>query len=113
MAALVGVPSDTNDLEVLGGFYGSPAQVVKCETDDIEVPANAEIVLEGEIMATEGWVHDEGPFGEFTGMYGGGMKHNCRVVYHCMTYRKNGIYQYATIGGSHPWLTDNMLEEKE
>ena len=39
-------------------------------------------------MITEGWVHDEGPYGEFTGMYGGGLKHNPRVVIHCMTYRK-------------------------
>ena len=110
IAALTGVPVDTDDFEVLGGFYGKPAQLVKCETIDVLVPANAEIVLEGEIIATEGWVHDEGPYGEFTGMYGGGIKHNVRYKIHCMTYRKGGIYQHATIGGSHPWYTDNMLQ---
>jgi 2,5-furandicarboxylate decarboxylase 1 len=66
------------------------------------VPANAEIVLECELMATEGWVHDEAPFGEFTGMYGGGLKHNVRAVVKAITQRKNGIFQYATIGCGHP-----------
>jgi 2,5-furandicarboxylate decarboxylase 1 len=110
LAALAGVPGDTNDFEVLGSFYGRSAQMVKCETVDLEVPANAEIVLEGELMVTEGWIHDEGPYGEFTGMYGGGMKHNPRFVVQCMTYRKGGIYQHATIGGKHPGYTDNMVQ---
>jgi 2,5-furandicarboxylate decarboxylase 1 len=110
LAALAGVPPETQDYEVLGSFYGHPAQLIKCETNDLLVPANAEIVLEGEVLTTEGWVHDEGPYGEFTGMYGGGLKHNPRVVIHCMTYRKGGIYQYATIGGAHPGYTDNMVQ---
>ena len=100
LGALAGVPADTPDFEVLGSFYGQPARIVKCETNDLYVPANAEIVLEGEVMTTEGWVHDEGPYGEFTGMYGGGIKHNPRAVIHCMTFRKSAIYQHATIGGN-------------
>ena len=110
MAELAGVPSETPDFEVLGSFYGHAAQVVKCETNDLYVPANAEIVLEGDVMTTEGWVHDEGPYGEFTGMYGGGLKHNPRVVIHCMTFRKNAVYQHATIGCKHPGYTDNMVQ---
>lgn len=110
IAALAGVPPETNDFEVLGSFYGHPAKMVKCETIDVEVPANAEIVLECELMSTEGLTYDEGPYGEFTGMYGGGIKHNFRMKVKCMTYRKNAIYQYATIGGKHPWYTDNMLQ---
>jgi 2,5-furandicarboxylate decarboxylase 1 len=110
IAALAGVPPDTEDFEVLGSFYGAPAELVKCETSDLLVPANAEIVLEGRAIITEGWVHDEGPYGEFTGMYGGGMKHNPRVVIDCMTYRKGATYQTATIGGAHPGFTDNMLQ---
>lgn len=110
LAAMAGVPPETPDFEVLGSFYGHAARLVKCETNDLPVPANAEIVLEGEVITTEGWVHDEGPYGEFTGMYGGGLKHNPRVVIHCMTYRKGGIYQTATIGGAHPGYTDNMIQ---
>ena len=87
---------------MLGSFYGEAAKLVKCEAIDLMVPANAEIVLECELMATEGWVHDEAPFGEFTGMYGGGLKHNVRAVVKAVTHRKNGIFQYATIGCGHP-----------
>jgi UbiD family decarboxylase len=67
----------------------SRQSLVKCETIDLMVPANAEIVLECELMATEGWVHDEAPFGEFTGMYGGGLKHNVRAVVKAITHREN------------------------
>lgn len=110
LSALKGFPPDVNDFEVLGSFYGEPAKMVKCKTVDLEVPANAEIVIEAELMALEGWTHDEAPFGEFTGMYGGGMKHNVRCIVKAITYRKGGIFQYATIGGGHPWYTDNMLQ---
>jgi 2,5-furandicarboxylate decarboxylase 1 len=110
LAALKGFPPDVDDFEVLGSFYGEAAKLVKCETIDLMVPANAEVVLECELMATEGWIHDEAPFGEFTGMYGGGLKHNVRAVVKAITHRKNGIFQYATIGCGHPWYTDNMLQ---
>lgn len=110
IAALTSVPNDVDDWNVLGGIYGHPANLIKCETLDLYVPANAEIVLEGELLATEGWTHDEGPYGEFTGMYGGGLKQNPIFRVHCITHRKNAIYQHATIGGSHPWYTDNMLQ---
>jgi 4-hydroxy-3-polyprenylbenzoate decarboxylase len=110
LAALTSVPNDVDDWEVLGGIYGEPAEIIKCETIDLYVPANAEIVLEGELIATDGWIYDEGPYGEFTGMYGGGLKQNPIFKVNCITHRKNAIFQHATIGGSHPWYTDNMLQ---
>lgn len=112
IAALTSVPNDVDDWHVLGGIYGHPANLIKCETLDLYVPANAEIVLEGELLLTDGdgWIHDEGPYGEFTGMYGGGLKQNPIFKVHCITYRNNAIYQHGTIGGSHPWYTDNMLQ---
>lgn len=110
IAALTSAPGDVDDWDVLGGTYGHAAEMVKCETLDLLVPANAEIVLEGELIATDGWIYDEGPYGEFTGMYGGGLKQNPIFKVNCMTYRKNAIYQHATIGGAHPWYTDNMLQ---
>ena len=79
---------------------------MKCLTNDLTIPANAEIVLEGRIITSEGWVHDEGPYGEYTGTYGGGLPHNNRFVVDCITHRKDAIYQYATIGGLHPGRTD-------
>ncbi len=99
---------DSDDWEVLGGYYGGPAKLVKCLTNDLTIPANAEVVLEGRIITSEGWVHDEGPYGEYTGTYGGGLPHNNRFVVDCITHRKDAIYQYATIGGLHPGRTDMM-----
>lgn len=110
IASLTSVPGDVDDWDVLGGIYGHSADMVKCETLDLLVPANAEIVLEGELIATDGWIYDEGPYGEFTGMYGGGLKQNPIFKVNCMTYRKGAIFQHATIGGHHPWYTDNMLQ---
>ena len=46
--------STVDDFEVLGSFYGHPAKLVRCRTIDLLVPANAEIVIECELMATEG-----------------------------------------------------------
>jgi UbiD family decarboxylase len=95
-----------DDWDILGGFYGESAKVVRCETNDLTVPANAEIVLEGRVITTEGWVHDEGPYGEYTGTYGGGLPHNNRLVVDCIAHRDGAIYQYASIGGLHPGRTD-------
>jgi 4-hydroxy-3-polyprenylbenzoate decarboxylase len=90
----------------LGGFLGEPAKIVRCETNDLTVPANAEIVLEGRVVTSEGMIHDEGPYGEFPGTYGAGLPRNWNVIIDCITYRKGAIYQHATIGGLHPGKTD-------
>jgi UbiD family decarboxylase len=92
--------------DMLGGFLGESAKVVKCETNDLTVPVNAEIVLEGRVLTNEGEIHDEGPYGEFTGTYGGGVARNWNVVIDCITHRKDCIYQHATISGLHPGRTD-------
>ncbi|MBB6146773.1 4-hydroxy-3-polyprenylbenzoate decarboxylase [Silvibacterium bohemicum] len=105
IASMVSFPG-VDDWDILGGFYGESAKLVKCETNDLTVPANAEIVIEGRVITTEGWIHDEGPYGEYTGTYGGGLPHNNRFEVDCITYRKGAIYQYATIGGLHPGRTD-------
>src|SRR5262249_62071717 len=63
LAALAGVPPGTADYEGLGSFYGHPAQLGKCEKNDQVAPANAENVLEGEGVTTEGRGQDGGPDG--------------------------------------------------
>ncbi len=94
----------------LGGFLGGPAEVVKCETVDLTVPANAEIVLEGHVITSEDWIHDEGPYGEATGTYGTEpLAHNWNVKVDCVTYRRKAIYQHASIGGLHPGRTDMYI----
>ena len=56
-----------DELEVAGALLGDPIRMVRCETVDLEVPADAELVIEGEVLA-EGMT-EEGPFGEVTGTY--------------------------------------------
>jgi 2,5-furandicarboxylate decarboxylase 1 len=68
LASQASVPMDQDELEVAGALHGRPLPVVKCLTNDLRVPADAEIVLEGRILA--GVREPEGPFGEFTQYYG-------------------------------------------
>jgi UbiD family decarboxylase len=65
LAAGAKVASEVDELDVAGALLGRPVELLKCKTIDVEVPAEAELVLEGEILAD---VHeDEGPYGEYTG----------------------------------------------
>src|SRR4249919_2720197 len=58
-------PQHVRKFEIIGGLFGEPYRVARCGTADIEVPAAAEIIIEGEVLADE---HEpEGPFSEFTG----------------------------------------------
>jgi 2,5-furandicarboxylate decarboxylase 1 len=57
------------EIETLGMFRGEPLPVVKCLTNDVYVPADAEIVLEG-YVDERGYVDNEGPYGEYMGYYG-------------------------------------------
>lgn len=65
IAAAAKVAMETDELEVAGALIGKPVEVVKCKTIDVEVPADAEYVIEGELVA--GTHEDEGPYGEYTG----------------------------------------------
>ena len=58
-------PPDVRKLEIVGALFGEPCRVAPCGIDGIEVPAGAEIVIEGEILNDVR--EPEGPFGEFTG----------------------------------------------
>jgi UbiD family decarboxylase len=77
-----------DELAVAGGIRRRPVELIRCETCDLEVPAAAEIVVEGEISTEE--VEPEGPFGEFTGYMAGG---RATPVFHakCITRRKDPI----------------------
>ena len=69
MGSCVGGSIDMNEYEVMGGLTGAPVRLVKAETVDLLVPADAEIILEGYIEHPEKEV-DDGPFAEFAGYYG-------------------------------------------
>ncbi|MBI3092183.1 MAG: UbiD family decarboxylase [Candidatus Tectomicrobia bacterium] len=68
LAALGGFEPGVDELAMAGALRGAPLDLVPCETIPLEVPATAEIVLEGEIPPGE--LRDEGPFGDVTGYYG-------------------------------------------
>ena len=57
------------ELEVMGGLLGEPLEVVKCKTVDLEVPARAEIVIEGIVDTDPAATRKEGPFGEYPRYY--------------------------------------------
>jgi len=65
LAAAAKVAMEVDEFAIAGSLLGHPVELVKCRTIDVEVPAEAEYVLEGEILA--GVQEDEGPFGEYTG----------------------------------------------
>jgi 2,5-furandicarboxylate decarboxylase 1 len=58
-------PPQVRKFEIIGGLFGAPYRLARCGVADLEVPAGAEIVIEGEILAHTR--EPEGPFGEFTG----------------------------------------------
>jgi 2,5-furandicarboxylate decarboxylase 1 len=93
-----------DELELLAKLRGAPLPVVKCVTNDLLVPADAEYILEG-YLSPEGHVEDEGPYGEFLGYYGG-VKQN--PVFHltAITRRKDALFQTTTIAGRHLGSTD-------
>lgn len=84
------LPYGVSEFAVAGGLRGEPLKLVKCVTSDLEVPATAEIVIEGEIPPN--YLEHEGPFGEYTGYMGpdGGAY---VVNVKCITHRHNPILQ--------------------
>ena len=85
------------ELDIAGGLVDEPVEVVKCRTIDLEVPALAEIVLEGEltIPAKTG---DEGPFGEFCGYTTAQVPNERIMTVKAVTHRKNPVYHNIWLG---------------
>jgi UbiD family decarboxylase len=96
-AAMSGGGGD--ELAFLGGVRGAPLPVVRAVSQDLLVPADAEMVLEGYI-GPEGFTELEGPYGEYLG-YDGGAKRN--PVFHvtALTHRRDPLFQTVTISGRH------------
>ncbi len=95
------VPAGVCEYDVMGAMRGSPVELVKCETVDLEVPATAEIVVEGMISTDPADYVMEGPFAEFTGYVAGDRspKPTARVT--CITHRDDPILR-GSIEGSLP-----------
>jgi 4-hydroxy-3-polyprenylbenzoate decarboxylase len=97
-SAILPLPPEIDEMLFAGFVRGKPVDMVKCETSELEVPANAEIVLEGHLELGE--LRREGPFGDHTGFYS--LDDNYPVFHiDCITQRKKPVYA-ATIVGPPP-----------
>jgi 4-hydroxy-3-polyprenylbenzoate decarboxylase len=94
-SAIVPAPPDVEEFIIAGFLRQKPVELVKCETVDLEVPADAEIVLEGYVNLDE--LRTEGPFGDHTGFYSLDDQY---PVFHvtCITHRKDPIYATTIVG---------------
>jgi 2,5-furandicarboxylate decarboxylase 1 len=89
-------PIDTDELEIAGALHGRPLPVVKCVTNGLRVPADAEIVVEGRFLPRIR--EPEGPFGEFPQYYGErGDRHVMEVD--AVTMRNDAIFHTIVGGG--------------
>jgi 4-hydroxy-3-polyprenylbenzoate decarboxylase len=94
-SAIVPAPPEIEEFIIAGFLRQKPVELVKCETVDLEVPAHAEIILEGYVKLDE--LRTEGPFGDHTGFYS---LEDQYPVFHvtCITHRKNPIYSTTIVG---------------
>jgi 4-hydroxy-3-polyprenylbenzoate decarboxylase len=94
-SAIVPAPPDVEEYLIAGFLRQKPVELVKCETVDLEVPASAEIILEGHVHLDE--LRSEGPFGDHTGFYS---LEDLYPVFHisCITHRKDPIYSTTIVG---------------
>jgi UbiD family decarboxylase len=90
-------PPHVRKFEIIGGLFGEPYRVVRCGAGEIEVPAGAEIVIEGEILAETR--EPEGPFSEFTG-YASYRSTQHVFVAHRLRMRRDAMFHSVTSGMS-------------
>jgi 4-hydroxy-3-polyprenylbenzoate decarboxylase len=94
-SAILPLPPDLDEMMIAGFLRASPVEMVKCQTVDLEVPAHAEIVLEGYVDIGE--LRREGPFGDHTGFYSLADDY---PVFHveCVTARRDPVYATTIVG---------------
>lgn len=94
-SGILPLPPDLDEMLFAGFVRKKPVEMVRCVTVDLEVPANAEIVLEGHVNLGE--LRTEGPFGDHTGYYS---LEDEYPVFHvdCITQRRDPIYATTIVG---------------
>jgi 4-hydroxy-3-polyprenylbenzoate decarboxylase len=96
LVSCVMLPPYVNEVDVAGALQGAPIPLVKCETVDLEVPASAEIVIEGEVLPHERRI--EGPFGEYMGYEAGKSSPKPILKITAITYRNSPILPFSNMG---------------
>jgi UbiD family decarboxylase len=97
LLVVAGSPVIGPEYDLAGALRQEPIELIKCETSDIEVPAYAEIVIEGTISPDPNTYEIEGPFGEGSGFYGEARKRPVLEV-SCITHRNDAIFRGALVG---------------
>jgi 4-hydroxy-3-polyprenylbenzoate decarboxylase len=94
-SAILPLPPELDEMMIAGFLRGRPVEMVQCETCDVQVPAETEIVLEGYLELGES--RTEGPFGDHTGFYS---LEDEYPVFHvtCITHRRNPVYPTTIVG---------------
>jgi 2,5-furandicarboxylate decarboxylase 1 len=95
-------PLGVDEMGIAGGLRGAPVELAPCQTIDLPYIADAEIVLEAEILPT-GWTWPEGRFGEFTRLMGG-LHWNPLVRIKAISMRKDAIYYNLHMPWENTWL---------
>ena len=95
--------SGQDELEIAGGFIGKPVEVVKCENSDILVPANVEMIIEGEIPLND--LEKEGPFGEMYGYMGLPHEEQFYMNIKTITHRVNPVIVNQFTGVTRGFIT--------
>jgi 2,5-furandicarboxylate decarboxylase 1 len=101
-------PMDFDELTIAGALHGAPLPVVKCVTNEVRVPAEAEIVVEGRLLPLVREM--EGPFGEFPQYYGEPAKRHVIEVT-AVTHRENALFHTIVGGGLEHLLLGGIPRE--
>lgn len=110
LAALNVAPFYDDDYEIIGSIMGEPLRITPSETwgDDFMVPADAEILIEGEVLPQIREV--EAPFGEFTGYYGP-QRYRWVIEVKAITHRRGAMYQDIFVGHRDNWVLGAIPKE--
>jgi 2,5-furandicarboxylate decarboxylase 1 len=95
-------PLGVDEMAIAGGLRGEPVELAPCQTIDLPYIADAEIVLEAEILPT-GWTWPEGRFGEFTRLMGG-LHWNPLVRIKAISMRRDAVYYSLHMPWENTWL---------
>lgn len=104
------IPTGRSEAEFAGGLKGSPIELVPCETNDLLVPATAELVIEGEILPNTR--RDEGPFGDYFGYMHGPRRSMPALRVTAITHREEPIIPFC-VEGTGVGYTENSTSSLE
>ncbi len=110
LGALNVAPFSINDYELIGGILNEPLRLTPSETwgNEFLVPADADILIEGEILPNRREV--EGPFGEFPGTYGP-QRWRPLIEVKAVTHRKEAIFCDVFVGHRDNWILGGIPKE--